>query len=236
VLEGFKTEIIEHYMDRGLVTRDRDPSIDSTGNGLLHAGLFYGILYQLGEITSEDVSRFCQTVQPCMKEYGLLKRSPTKTDLESRDDYVGVCAASFLMHTSHAEMILKYGSEHNWSYNNEPMPFQIGSPFAWIRHKWSAWHGKFVGIPAFYRCSSKEPLSNLDEWLLTQHIKLDTKSDDISGKMMTLLMSWVARGPKIDPALALWRKKFNDTYGTVGKMLSIPFGENHPFARVRLKA
>jgi hypothetical protein len=74
-----------------------------------------------------------------------------------------------------------------------------------------------------------------EEWELATWIYLDSRSLDLSGKMMVLCVSRVAKGLMIDPALETWRKKFVERYGTIGMMLSIVFGESHPFAHLNIK-
>jgi hypothetical protein len=233
-LDELIKEVQEHYWDRGLVTRDRDPSIDSTGNGLLHMSLFYLILQKTHQLSPLDRNAFIETVDSCWKEPGLLNRSPTKKDLESRDDYVGVCAISALLETDHAMQIVKYGAEHGWSYDNDPLPFQWNNVVDYVTHVVSAKHSKFIGIVPFYKQCAGLEIDAMDEYLLAEHIRRDIHSDDVSGKMMTLLMSHVAHGEEIGFELVRWRSDFNSRYPNIGSMLSLVFGADHPLAKVTI--
>lgn len=229
----FKQEILTHYLDSdGLVTIDRDPKSTGTcGNALLLTGIFYSFLKCLGELTDEDVRRFKSAVDKCYREIGLLNRGPNKLDLESRDDYIGVATAAILCGTFHAEHIDWFGRNHHWQFDNEPIPFSFS--FKWLTHKWSAWHGRFVGVVPFYTlCAGQRPVNFFEKKELDLMLWLDTQSSDLSGKILSLCVCLVYDSPMVDK----WIAHFNERFGNVATLFSRYLeSTEHPFASVEIK-
>src|SRR6267154_669901 len=113
----FKEQILNYYLDGdGQVTVDKNPTKWSTGNGLLHTGLFYMILAINQILDDADKLRFRKAVDDCWVRAksghvipGLLNRNPGRPDLEGQDDYVGVCGGSYCVRDDSASNIVIYG-------------------------------------------------------------------------------------------------------------------------------
>lgn len=124
-----KEEIASYTQRDGLISPNKNPGIDSTGNGLLYTSLYYILLHKTGQLTCDDRHRFRNIVLSCRAHgsrfYGLLHRSPTKIEEQTgHDDYVGVCTALMLLDLNNiAWLIVNFGNKRNllifkWLYNN----------------------------------------------------------------------------------------------------------------------
>lgn len=229
---NFKGEVLNHYMDReGLVTIDRNPTPWSTGNGLMHTGVFYTILFLRGEIDESDLKRFTSAVDGCWEGpleapiAGLLERNNNREDLQAHDDY-HVMTASFLLGTYHARMVERYGSSHFWSFNNvTPGKFTL-----------QTWHGRFPGHVGYLRlCADKKP-GLFQNFLLDQSIGFNVYSKDATSKILCWLKIQVAKiKGYCKDSIEFWEEKLVDQFGSMEMVFAQYFGHNHPFARCGIK-
>lgn len=115
-----KDEVVKHYIDQdGLVTVDRDPSKWSTGNGLMHLGLFATMLMALKQASYADACDVDEAFENCMKAPGIYNRNPGREDLIAHDDLIGVAAGSLAISSSlRTDYILTYGLKHFLFWNN----------------------------------------------------------------------------------------------------------------------
>lgn len=146
-----------HYIDSdGLVTIARNPGKNSTGNGLLHLGLYLCELQEYGWLRRQDLDKFLFTLFLCsVKKEGrplpLLWRSPGKNnpdDYETQDDYIGVLAALGLTKGEAwwAELFCALGRSWLWCFNSqEPGKFNF-----------RFWHWRFPGLIAHYKAATRE--------------------------------------------------------------------------------
>lgn len=227
----FKEEILTHYLDSELlVTKDRNPSHWSTGNGLLFTGIFYTLLYLRGECTAEDVDRFCMAVTPCWKDDelgnpipGLLERNDKRNELQAHDDYRGVCVASLLLNTPHAKAVEAYGSSHFWCFNNAH-PGRIG---------FRSWFGRFAGFPGLVRLCSRKSPGPLQAFLLGSDIFADSQSKAADPKILAWLSviaaKFSAQANCLD-AISHWENKIAFEFGSINQVFAESFGTEHPFA------
>lgn len=136
---SFKDEIIKHYIDEDLqVTVDRNPSKWSTGNGLLHTGLFMCLLYGSKKLELQDIYRFKLCVDLCEDQKGLYDRNKGRNDKNAHDDSIGVAAGSVIANLNYHVDILDYGLKNNFVYDNvdhsnniinSPWAFRARFPF-----------------------------------------------------------------------------------------------------------
>lgn len=226
----FKEEILTHYLDRDLqVTIDRDPTPWSTGNGLLHTGLFYVLLHLNNLITEEDRLRFTKCVDGCWAgpddaaTVGVLERNPNRPDKQAHDDYQGVMAASFLLKTYHAAVITQYGENHNWSFNNEhPDEFSLATC-----------HARFVDIVPFYKLAASVELSAIDKMRFKLAVNLGP-SEAHDGSMMQWLRIQVAKAypDEFGSQISSWDERFEKQFQSLGKLFEPYFGSHHPFSQI----
>lgn len=132
-----KQLIIEHYMDlEGMVTVDCDPTPWSTGNGLMHLGLFICLLHANNELEKYDKDKANVTFTQCEKVPGVFNRNRNRPDANAHDDYAGIVSASVVCDLNKHKDILQYGLKHLFTYNNiEPGKFING----WNPLKWEWW-------------------------------------------------------------------------------------------------
>lgn len=146
---SLKGEIKDWRQDDGLVTPKNEllgqESIDSTGNGLLYASLYYIQLVKNGDARISDLIEFDAMVSRCLSIQGFLNRSESKGSSEQtgHDDYIGVCAASYLLRSKVALNLIDAGNRKwfiffKWLYkNNDPVRRDILS-----LDTWRAWFGR----------------------------------------------------------------------------------------------
>ena len=225
-LASFKQEVLAHYMDQDhLVTVDRDPGKWSTGNGLLHTGIFYLILGINNAAEYSDRGQFASIVRACWSHgiSGLLDRNPGRPDKESQDDYIGIMAAAYLLSSPVAVEILNYGKRNFFSYDNtNPNRFVL-----------SACHLRFPGLIGFYRlCCRQDPGWLQREALffkLCQSIPDNTQTN-ILGWIMNQVIKW--QSSYLYEEAVDWEKRLFQKYKTLGNLFSGYFGPNHPFSKI----
>lgn len=114
-----KEIIIAHYMDgEGMVTKDRDPGPWTTGNGLMHVGLFMCFLYILKLLTEVDILRFYNTVKLCEDGSGIYDRNKGRNDKNAHDDAAGVVSGSAVSKLMFHKDVLQRGLSDGFIYNN----------------------------------------------------------------------------------------------------------------------
>jgi hypothetical protein len=228
---SFKEEVLNSYLDEeGLVSIDKNPSKWSTGNGLLYTGIFYSLLALDNKLTAEDIARFAVAVNRCwLDRYGftyegLLERNDKREDLEAHDDYIGICAASYLLKTDHAKKIVEYGKQNFWSYNNvEPGRFVLRT-----------WHGRFFGLIGFYKMAANEDPGWLQRKLLKYSITGAAAKNDNSGELILMwLKTLVARqySDEYKMEVGFWKSAITARFGSLTNLFSKYFGSNHPFSK-----
>lgn len=155
-LNQVKREIIQHYMDlAGMVTIDRDPTPESTKNGLMHLGLIITFFKVLGLLDDRDIECFkdtvlsCEEVPGCYDRYPAYGNKPRNNDANAHDDYAGVFGASVLLNLPFAKEILDHGRKNWFIYNNQ-LPGELvtsKNPFKWA---WWAFRARFVSHIVWY--------------------------------------------------------------------------------------
>lgn len=229
-MNSFKEQILTHYLDSELlVSRDRNPSHWSTGNGALFTGVFYTLLYLRGECTPEDVERFNMAITPLWKDDengmpipGLLERNDKRPDFEAHDDYRGVCAASFFLNTNHSKEIVNYGQRNFWCFDNvSPGRFSA-----------RAWHGRFPGLIGYYRLSGRKSPGPLQAFLLGTNIAANAENEDADSKVLGWLSVLVAKYSgqlNCSDAIQYWENKLAFKHGGMPSIFARSYGVDHPF-------
>lgn len=116
---SYKEELIKHYIDQDLqVTVDRDPTRWSTGNGLLHNGVFLCLLYGAEQLEESDIARFNASVALCEDGEGVYDRNRGRNDQNAHDDATGVAAGSAIGELKYHKDILNHGLKHFFTYEN----------------------------------------------------------------------------------------------------------------------
>jgi hypothetical protein len=107
------------YIDTNGFIKPKSDSVDS-GNGILYSALELSLLKANKlELTFAETDYF-PIVARSMKEPGLLSRSPTKTEQEQWDDYLGLTLASAVTNnTVLLRQSLVYGFKHLFVMNND---------------------------------------------------------------------------------------------------------------------
>jgi hypothetical protein len=229
--QEFKQEILDHYLDQDLqVTVDRGPSKWTTGNGLLHCGIFYTLLSLSNILDRDDCDRFNKAVFQCWVKsgnitvFGLLNRDAGRPDHEAHDDYIGVCAASFFTHSNVSALINSYGAGNHYSYDNtNPYKFDFGS-----------WHARFPGLIGFYRLSCSLPPGWAQTLMLLAHFKFGA-SDNAKDNILDWLMAQVIKrsSSRFNGAIESWEKSLGEQFHSLGDIFAPYFGSAHPFSKIK---
>lgn len=220
-----KTEVYAHYMDDvGQVTKDKNPSHWSTGNGLLFTGTFFTLLGLSGILDSNDAEHFDKAVRACYVNpiRPVLNRDPNRRDFEGFDDYIGVCAGAFFLKSPIAKEISDWGESHCFNFNNQNVESK----------SIKSWFYRFSGFAGHLRLASGKSPGWIQTW------ELDRKfSAGCSGQSDPDILTWleveVARkaSSRFNDSIAKWDESFKKTYGSLGKMFAPSFGAEHPFSQ-----
>lgn len=177
------------------------------------------MLDNLGELTSEDRSKYTQMMTSCYVDgyVGLMHRSPGGFGgLQAHDDYIGAVLNSPLI----AHDVYEYGSRNFWIYNNE-------SPSS---KSLRSWFGRFPDFVAhIYRASGKKsPIFNeLFDLVSIIFGNVNTSS--------TAVLKWckfqTANSLLSKLAKKIFEKKINNKYGSMANMFAAEFGSDHPFVQ-----
>lgn len=187
-----KREIIYHFMDlTGMVTIDRDPSPESTKNGLMHTGLTMCFYKALGILDGHDVESFRDTVESCQEtpgnydRYGAYADKPRNDDANAHDDYTGVFAGSVVTRERFHKDILEHGTKYLFVYNNQRPGVLIDdiNPLKW---EWWAFRLRFLNHIVWYYLGNGR-LRFLSP-LLMAFIAIGTLSNKVgSGKLLSYM-------------------------------------------------
>lgn len=161
---SLRDEVGQYRQSDGLVSPEKNPTLDSTGNGILYTSLYFVALVLRGLARKEDLKDFEDTISRCralvyggFNTYfpinGCYNRSGTKLDDQNgHDDYIGLALASKLMKTQHAADILNHRRLYSglfksvWN-NREPGNFTT-----------QAWFGRMPDVVAhFIWCAGERP-------------------------------------------------------------------------------
>lgn len=122
-LDDFKREVAEHYTGPSMeVTVDRDPTVNSTGNGISYRSLF-SILCCLNDAQDQqvlDAFRSCMRLREAAGP-GLYHRNPGDTTNNGVDDYVYGMAASCLLEKdrSVSRAMLNHARHFRWRFDDQ---------------------------------------------------------------------------------------------------------------------
>jgi hypothetical protein len=237
----FKEQIYAHYRDEsGQITIDRDPTPNSTGNGLLHYGLFITMLKELGIAQIDDIEALEMLVDKCTVRgadgkpiYGLVHRSLWKTtELEGPDDYYGLLAASFHSDNDFAEKFVEYFEENNGVINNLN-PGVLTNP--------NVWFDRMPGFAVFARiCATKKSgrvVSIYEKAILATVLLASSFGKASDAHVKEYLQLTVAR--KVCPLLFwpvwwVWSWRTKKTFGSISGSFEDYF-KGSPFCQVELK-
>lgn len=178
-----------------------------SGNGLLYLAV-YGVLLARDRLTLADVSEFERVIKSCEVTNGRFKRSPylTPGDACAWDDYVGIASLC---------KVAGIPGIANRIAKNFPVEQR-----------------RFPGVPAFYRVCAGESISFMERVLLSGTIYADAYRGNANGHVITWLITEAVAGSSecVDRAIAYWREKMREQYGTVGVLMGQYFTPNHPFS------
>lgn len=241
---AFKTAIENHYTDdNDLVSIDRDPSVDSSGNLLMHTGGYYSLLAELDEhenqaLTFADRKRFREAVDRCAVTgtdgkpiHGLYYRSPTKHDDQEQDDYEMLAAGSYHAGLDVATSIVRYGETTSWCYDVKN-PGKKNLEFS---------HDRFPGLVDFYQVCALRPVSVWGLILLFITLWLKIYSSSSSTRFKTYIKFTVLRRVYGLPFCFLhWlaSRTFTKKFGSVGSAFKDYFvadkatGVPHPITEI----
>lgn len=237
-LIDFKNEILSHYVDEEYqVTIDRNPTKWSSGNGLLHTGIFYTILGINNLLDYNDRRRFQRAVDLCWVRdrdsqpiYGLLNRNFGREDKQAHDDYIGVVAGGVFTGTDVCRFIYEYGNRNLYSYDNtHPYNKNIFS-----KDFWTSFQGRFPGLIGFYKISADKYIGFFDSKSIELKFKFQN-IDDASGTIMAWLTAKAIKQKtsRFNQVIDSWEKRVSDKYGILGNLFRPYFGDRHVFSQLK---
>jgi len=229
--EGEFRNLMQSYIDPdGLVTILPNQDINSTGNGLLHLGLYIAELHHYGWLKSLDLVNFLAVIHSCQvvvndRALPLVWRSPTKRnkdDYNSHDDYYGIAMLGL---ENYGKWFLSYlvsnAEKWHWCLNNQnpgifKLRFYHGWRLPWVSH---------------LRSATEDGPSPMDNLITALSILLHFPGAKHDSNIHTWLMCEMSRN-KSDInkwAVNIWEKRARKKFGTIGKSFAGYFrNENHP--------
>lgn len=137
-----RDEIKQYTQPDGLVSPDKNPTPDSTGNGILYLSLYHVLLFKRNECTVDDMREYQTAIAACQVKMipGLFNRSKTKTQEQiSRDDYYGIMVVSRLYNLYFAKDIYELGRSNRYRFFKYVFDNCDTGSFSF-----SAWLGRFL--------------------------------------------------------------------------------------------
>lgn len=114
-----KQFVYDHYVDQdGLLTVDKDPTPSSTGNGLMHLGVFLALIQELDNVELKDKLHVELLISNISKEAGLLNRKFKSDELVAHDDYIGALSALLIVKSALLSVVVNYVLKHLFYINN----------------------------------------------------------------------------------------------------------------------
>lgn len=179
MLEAFKEEIASHYTGAYCeVTVDRDPSLNSTGNGLSYRGLYTILVCNQQEQDARDKILFehCFNARQVPGRPGLLLRNPGDRSRNGIDDYIYTAVASSKLQSDRfaARMILEHGRKYDWFFDDQN--FDLPEPSSWL--------GRYLWFPAFLQLCSGERPGFLDSLVFAASMFFLPAEDNAGARLM----------------------------------------------------
>lgn len=237
------SEIEEWRQIDGLISpRERNPSPDSTGNGILYLSLAHicAVLNRF-EIKALEYSLILQSCYTSQYP-GILNRSPSKeNDQNGWDDYIGVGAACYLMGIPNVSWVsLNAGNIRRFVFfkwffkNNKPDQFNIFS-----KETWQAWFGRNPSVITHLQlCSSVWPhaLRNLWWSLDTFRKAIFSVGKNHQSVILTYLqvICWDRHWNKpwyIKKSVDFFKRQLKYKYGDFKGVLAYELDQNQPIIK-----
>lgn len=217
-----RDEVISHYTDQDLqVTVDRDPGKWTTGNGLLHSGLFICMLHGSDQIERTDMLRFSNAVEMCEVVPGVYDRNQGRKDQNAHDDAVGVVSGSVLCNLHFNIDVLWHGITHLFCYDN------VDNKFNGIKDLWS-FRGRFpVHIAWYFALGNKLFLPTVLLVLTSIALNKNTTKSDVKLQAYCMLESLSCKYEFLSGFRSWWLKGAN----LPGAVASY-FGQDHPLVKL----
>jgi hypothetical protein len=218
---GLREEIEANYIDaHGMVNPFpvSRTDIDKTGNGLLYTSFY---LLQLGRyaISVDDLTVFRNLIEKCELGWGLLNRSPTKTEQMDMDDYYGICVVDKLK----AWETMAYGQGHYWNFNNAN-PGKL---------TWSSWFGRAPWFVAHVKLCAGEELTLINKLALKLRIFVGSFGSSANGRLLDwLIIQAIGNSSQFKTVVDRWWRGLTKRYpnGMQGVMEAY-FGTSHPLTK-----
>lgn len=236
-----KEEIEQYRQPDGLISPDKNPGIDSTGNGILYLSLYMLCLMRTGVYDFSNALEYAEAIDKCRMQGppGRYQRSKTKVgDQTGRDDYYGILGVDSLCRVRHYSLgIYSYGNKVRfWPFK---FVYDIG-----VENKFTlpAWFGRFPDFELVAGASvEKTPrlFAKLKYFFYAVSTSLTAK-DNSSGLILAYLASLTTRfegGYLVHKANQIISNKLHSV-GGMQYVLAIHFGRGdysqgikHPIAK-----
>jgi hypothetical protein len=189
--ECFKDEVRARYTGASKeVTVDRDPTPNSTGNGVAYRSLYTILCCLAREQEQQDLTDFLECLE--LREAdgpGLYHRNPGDATRNGIDDHLYAAAASCMIDSQKraARAILNHARVHRWHFDDQN-PNSL-APAAWL--------GRYVWFPCFLMLAAGEAPSFGDRMLLSAAMLFLPSKDDAGAilmKFVTARIGLVAGG------------------------------------------
>jgi len=232
---NLQNDIAEYRQPDGLISPQKNPTPDSTGNGLSYLSLYQKLLERIGIITPLDIKSYYETVLSCQMKIktgdwkevsipALFNRSITKVgDQNGFDDYVLIAWANQNM----ASLIWCMGNIRWWKFNNVD----------YNKFTWSSWFGWRPQVIAhFYWCATLRPnifwrLGWVASIIFTSLFSLKDSTASVLGYAMVDAASkdkaWLVR-----LASKVFKNRFRKVWASdsLSWALQVYLGPQHPIA------
>jgi hypothetical protein len=220
-IEQIIDEVFQNYIDeKGFITIDKNPGINSTGNGHLHNAFVVALLAVLNKLDSDKIEWAKRVINESRitPNSPILNRNPWKgsTELTSKDEYLGAAAISKMIGWTYDKELCEEGSKRNWMLDNQnPDNPQVKS-----------YLDRFPGLTAFFKLKHY-PLVLIENLALAISIALADTDADSSIQNIIKIVPSIKESKMFWLAGRIWLWRAQRKHGTWGAMVKPYFKETH---------
>lgn len=199
----------------------------SSFNGVLYESQYLLIMNLIGQLGKGDITQWLYTMESILVQPGLIQRTPTYTEQEGPDDYIGYLAALKIANPELAMDVIKYGFKNFGSFNNT-------TPGKWTFNSF-LWRQPQLLAHAYYAAGKRPNFLLRLIWLVTVALagmNVPVGQTDERILPWLLVKTWNGQGYFSKLAVSIWTKRlFKDYTNGMQDVFKIYFGPDHPLTQ-----
>lgn len=216
--QDFRALQADYIDSHGLVTVEPHSPPNSTGNGILHLGLYLAELNEYGWLKTSDITQALDTLNACSVRVEGIRlpifwRTPDKKnadDSNAHDDYLGVAITGLHPHgISLCDALVDYAKRYYWCFNNQsPGTFRL-----------KFWHGWRLPWRAHLKIATTDGIGLMEELSLAisilLHFPQERRSDACIHTWLSIHLSR-RKSPLCRLAGKVWERRTRKKFGSIG--------------------